>query len=144
MTDNVSSPPDGGFSPPEDEIGERIRATRKVLDISVDELAALTALCDQRRGAGISRATIYAYEANDSKPGARELRILCEALDVSPNWLLLGQEWEDGKDGDATIARTLRMLLGQVQATSDTPSRDTERVLAHSIRLDQIKGRRKR
>lgn len=144
MTDKTKIRKPATFSPPEDEIGERIKTRRKELDISVDELATLTALCDLEKGAGVSRATVYAYEANDSKPGARELRMLCEALNVSPNWLLLGHEWDEGTGEDVAIAHALRMLLDQIEFTSKMPDRDASRNLAHSARLDQVRAKRKR
>lgn len=41
---------------------------------------------------GVSLSAIKAYEAGRNMPGARELRALCEALQVSPNKLLFGTE----------------------------------------------------
>lgn len=41
---------------------------------------------------GISRAVLFGYEAGRTRPGARELRLLCEALKVTPNRLLFGSE----------------------------------------------------
>jgi transcriptional regulator with XRE-family HTH domain len=43
-------------------------------------------------GKGISRTALIAYEAGTSRPGTRELRILCETLSVSPNHLIFGSE----------------------------------------------------
>lgn len=41
---------------------------------------------------GLSLSAIKAYEAGRNLPGARELRELCQALEVSPNKLLFGAE----------------------------------------------------
>lgn len=41
---------------------------------------------------GLSLSAIKAYEAGRNLPGARELRELCQALEVSPNKLLFGTE----------------------------------------------------
>ena len=41
---------------------------------------------------GLSLSAIKAYEAGRNLPGARELRELCQALQVSPNKLLFGTE----------------------------------------------------
>lgn len=43
-------------------------------------------------GRGISRTAIIAYEQGTSKPGIRELRLLCEVLHVTPNWLIYGTD----------------------------------------------------
>lgn len=47
---------------------------------------------DLSRATGISRTALHDYESGRSKPGARELVKLCEALQVTPNRLLLGSE----------------------------------------------------
>ena len=47
---------------------------------------------DLNRQTGISRPVLFGYEAGRTKPGARELRLLSEALGVSPNRLLFGTE----------------------------------------------------
>lgn len=47
---------------------------------------------DLNRQTGISRPVLFGYEAGRTKPGARELRLLSEALSVSPNRLLFGTE----------------------------------------------------
>src|SRR5690606_4832477 len=41
---------------------------------------------------GLSVSAIKAYESGRNLPGARELRELCQALQVSPNKLLFGTE----------------------------------------------------
>ncbi len=41
---------------------------------------------------GVSRTAIVGYESGSSRPGTRELRILCEALHVTPNHLIYGSE----------------------------------------------------
>lgn len=47
---------------------------------------------DLHRQTGISRPVLFGYEAGRTKPGAKELRLLSEALSVSPNRLLFGTE----------------------------------------------------
>lgn len=72
----------------ETSIPKRIAYCRGQLDnLSVEALARYTKYFDP---VGISKASIVRYEGGDSFPGARELRILCDALWVSPDWLLLG------------------------------------------------------
>jgi transcriptional regulator with XRE-family HTH domain len=69
-------------------IGKRIAYCRGQLDnLSVEALARYTKYFDS---AGISKASLVRYEAGDSLPGARELRILCDTLWVPPQWLLCG------------------------------------------------------
>lgn len=57
--------------------------------------------------------SIIRYEAGDSLPGARELRILCNALWVSPTWLLTG--YVDAKDKEQSdIESALRDFIFKV------------------------------
>lgn len=57
---------------------------------------------DRVGGTGISRTTIRGYEVGMYKPGTRELRLLSEALEVTPTWLIFGAPEEavaGGRDG---------------------------------------------
>lgn len=78
---------------PEDGIGERIREARQrpAYDLSVEALSRLCRAYDDE-GQGITPTTLLRYEQGKVKPGARELRILCDALDLSADWLLFGAE----------------------------------------------------
>lgn len=65
------------------EIGKRIERARTSKNLSVSELHRLT---------GISRTVLQGYESGRYKPGAREIRLLSDKLDCSPNRLLLGRD----------------------------------------------------
>ncbi len=54
--------------------------------MSVEALSRMCKMCD-REQQGISRTTLLRYEAGSILPGAREIRILCDALGVRPDWL---------------------------------------------------------
>lgn len=64
-------------------IGIRLKAAREAKGISQSDLHAKT---------GLSRTVLINYEAGRHKPGTRELRLLCDALEVSPNYLIYGTE----------------------------------------------------
>lgn len=81
------------YVPPENEIGERIKLARTQLGLNVEELARLTKEYDYREsGNGISASMLrrYEYKEGGSNPGAREICLLCDALDVSADWLVRG------------------------------------------------------
>lgn len=79
--------------PPETAIGQRIAYCRGQLDnLSVEALARYTKYFDPE---GVSRTSILRYEAGETLPGARELRILCEALWVPLDWLFYGRIGSD-------------------------------------------------
>lgn len=79
-------------SPPENGIGARIRQARENLGLSQARLAEKTKEQDRFEGKGIPRSVLIGYEAGKYKPGARELRLLCEALDLDIAQLLYGQQ----------------------------------------------------
>lgn len=72
-------------------IGARIRQARERRGWTQNVLSTRSRLCDSEHK-GISRTVIVGYEAGTHKPGAREIKLLCEALQITPNWLLFGQE----------------------------------------------------
>lgn len=67
----------------QDPIALALKAAREEAGMTVKQLHEQT---------GISRAVLFGYEAGRTRPGARELRLLCEALRVTPNRLLFGSE----------------------------------------------------
>lgn len=82
---------------------------------------------------GISHQTLVKYEKGIVLPGSRELRILCGALDVSADWLLMGRE-RPGYISMDLAANTLKDLILERIAT-DTGGADA---------LDYIMGSRAR
>jgi len=72
-------------------LGRRIKSAREARDLTQQAISTQSKFADPE-GKGISRTALVGYENGNSKPGARELRILCETLRVTPNHLLFGNE----------------------------------------------------
>jgi len=127
-------------------IGERIQKKRKELDLSAEELSALTKLFDfseiNGSESGISLPTIYRYEKGEREPASREILLLCESLNVSPNWLLLGSEWNSSQEEDSKMAEALRALIGLVKSYESMPNRNVSRNEMHHFKLTEIKAKR--
>lgn len=138
MTDNAETPTSSVKPPPEDGIGERIKEKRTDLKLSVEQLADLTKEWDYHEGKGIPRSTLYGYEAGTYKPAARELRLLAYALNVSPTYLLLSEEWDAEAAKNAKIADLLGTLVGEIKGSfldKTNAWRDSE----HAEKLKRIK-----
>lgn len=76
---------------PEKDLGARLRETRESKFLTQGELADLTKSLDSEEK-GISRAVISLYEKGTNRPSPTELRMLCEALRITPNYLIYGDE----------------------------------------------------
>jgi transcriptional regulator with XRE-family HTH domain len=76
---------------PENELGQRVQEARQSLHLTQGDLANLTKSLDAE-DKGISRAVLSLYEAGTNRPSPREIRLLCEALRVTPNYLIYGDE----------------------------------------------------
>jgi transcriptional regulator with XRE-family HTH domain len=91
---------------PEDELGSRLQAAREERRWTQGELAELTRSLDGD-DKGVSRAVISLYEAGTNRPSPREIRLLCEALRITPNFLIYGDDdpfnalAEEGRSGTA-------------------------------------------
>ena len=83
--------PEGDVGTPEAGIGDRIRAAREARGMSQTALAARTKVTDST-GKGVARTVLVGYEAGNFRPGAREIRLICQALSITPNWLVMGAE----------------------------------------------------
>jgi transcriptional regulator with XRE-family HTH domain len=109
----------------EDGIGNRLKAAREVKGLSQIDLHNKT---------GLSRTVLINYEAGRHKPGVRELRLLCDALEVSPNQLIYGTEEPDYQAGRLTneilamgdagvgIVLMLSPMIGAMLGQDDTRS----------------------
>lgn len=154
MSDQTNSPThtalvldvSGGskYVPPEAGIGERIKEARKNIGVSVEQLSDLTSRFDHEAlyadGSGISTPSLYRYEKGERLPGARELRLLCEALKVTPNWLLLGKAESEQESEYGQIGRVLCSLIDraeQLNRPSGSPSND----LLHALKLSEVKAK---
>lgn len=82
---------------------------------------------------GLSLSAIKAYESGRNMPGARELRELCQALQVSPNKLLFGKELPfeartvmdaltNGESEDELVSRTRAMMMFCLLASDECES----------------------
>lgn len=72
-------------------VGRRIREAREGRGFTQQALSTRSKWVDPE-GKGVSRTTLVAYESGTSRPGTREIRILCESLFVTPNNLIFGRE----------------------------------------------------
>ncbi len=84
--------------PPESGIGMRIGYARRQLGLSIEALARYTVNFDLRDKKGIPPTSLLRYESGKYEPGAREIRILCDAFLASPRWLIYGQLDNAGED----------------------------------------------
>ncbi len=87
----TTSKPKPDAPSPDEEVGARIRQAREGLQLTQAHLATRTRMADPEEK-GISRTALVGYEAGSTRPGLREIRLLCEVLKVSPNWLVFGSE----------------------------------------------------
>lgn len=76
---------------PENDLGKRLQETRESMRLTQGDLANLTKSLDAEEK-GISRAVISLYEAGTNRPSPREIRLLCESLRVTPNYLIYGDD----------------------------------------------------
>lgn len=72
-------------------IGRRLREAREAKGMTQQQVSVRSKWSDPDEK-GVSRTAIVGYESGSSRPGTRELRILCEALHVTPNHLIYGSE----------------------------------------------------
>lgn len=84
---------------PEQNLGERLKEARRMAGLTQGGLSERTKLADSK-GEGVSRAVISLYENGGSRPGPRELRMLCEVLRVSPSYLIYDSEDPFDRESD--------------------------------------------
>ena len=73
-------------------ISERLFSIMNEKGISMPELSRLT---------GISRHTIFDWQRRNTNPGADKIMVICEALQITPEELLMGKPGNASMDLDA-------------------------------------------
>lgn len=129
--------------PPENGIGQRIKDLRKKYELTVEQLSALTASYDygndDENTKGIAVSTLYLYEKGSRSPRAKELRLLCDSLNVTPTYMVMGQDWGMSPVLRAelnSIVDKLSNLLEGEQIYSDEQFRELE----HMAKLLEVKN----
>lgn len=118
---------------PEKWIGSRIKSERERLGLNFEQLAALTKEYDKE---GIAPVTLRRYERDDegrSSPGNRELRILCDSLGVTADYLLLGRRVPEYEQRDHEDWELLKGIISRaadpMRATNVADPRATDQKL---------------
>lgn len=132
---------------PESVLGKRVAKVRMHYSLNVEALSRLTKLCDTYEGRGISPPSLARYESGDTMPGAREIRLLCEALGVNAQWLVFGDADSSGNSKEE------QLFLSAINALIDMRKDDVNiggsRVSEHQkwwkkqVRAQQLREARK-
>lgn len=97
-------------------ISERLFNIMAERNISMPELSRMT---------GISRHTIFDWQRRNTNPGADKIMLLCEALEITPEELLIGTHNSAPTDRGMSVSLndTEIELLKYYQELSDTKKR---------------------
>ena len=110
-------------------ISERLFTIMKEKNISMPDLSRMT---------GISRHTIFDWQRRGTNPGADKIMILCEALQITPEELLMGTTDKSSSDKTAGIVTGSieEQIVEVCQGFSDKQKR---RLLAYASMLQNMK-----
>lgn len=114
----VPMPAQGYMATPESGLPDRLRYARSQLDLSIEALGRLTAGYDAE-GKGVSSTSISRYESGENLPGMAELRILCDALGVTAQWMVYG---DAPNSGNTEAEQKLILALRHFIATNSIDS----------------------
>lgn len=121
---------------PEDILGDRLRKKREEKRLTQEALSILCRELDPN-SKGISRPSIVAYENGETLPGARELRLLADALEVTPSWIILGEyDAPQEVDIENELSRFIHKIAYNVarQAAHDV----LREFIEHNQKMDQL------
>lgn len=113
---NPPSMPASSGMPPESMLGRCLHTARNHYKLSAEALSRLSKLVDVPEGRGVSPPSISRYESGEALPGARELRLLCESLEVSPHWLIYGEVMSGGVSAvEQALLDALRVFVASTK-----------------------------
>ena len=110
-------------------ISERLFHIMREKNISMPELSRMT---------GISRHTIFDWQKKNTNPGADKIMVICEALQITPEELLVGESDGGASEYDYFISgdNTGMMLI---QGYLELPDAKKKRLLAYMSMLQNTK-----
>lgn len=110
-------------------ISERLFAIMKKKGVSMPDLSRMT---------GISRHTIFDWQRRGTNPGADKIMVICEALKIPPEELLLGtiKESSSYKTANIDTGRIEDQIVDVCRDFSDDQKR---RLLAYASMLQNMK-----
>jgi transcriptional regulator with XRE-family HTH domain len=123
-----------------DFIAVQIQTARERANLSVVELGRLT---------GISKTVLHGYERGRTRPGAREIRAISNALKVSPNWLIFGNDsFETDRPTLTSIYRKMKarpglgVMLASMYIPFVTPFLDEDELYSLLVMVEAIMSAR--
>lgn len=121
---------------PEASLGKRLRRARKKNNLQITQLAETT---------GISKSSLTRYESGERTPGATELRLLCDELEVSPQALIYGDDVRDfGPLRESFLDRDIKndeqytIIATMLIMALPRPDRAAVMQLLHSLAMERI------
>ena len=102
-------------------ISERLFMIMKEKNVSMPDLSRMT---------GISRHTIYDWQRKNTNPGADKIMVICEALEITPEELLVGNV---GEVAQATTEKSMGSSTEKqiIEGCRDLSDAQKKRVLAY-------------
>ena len=112
-------------------IGERLFKIMNEKNISMPELSRMT---------GISRHTIFDWQRRNTNPGADKIMVICEALQITPEELLVGKQDNEKPEYDHSII-TDDIEMQIMKECQDLSEAKKKRLLAYVSMLQNTKER---
>ena len=112
-------------------IGERLFKIMNEKNISMPELSRMT---------GISRHTIFEWQRRNTNPGADKIMVICEALQITPEELLVGKQDNEKPEYDHSII-TDDIEMQIMKECHDLSEAKKKRLLAYVSMLQNTKER---
>ena len=112
-------------------IGERLFKIMNEKNISMSELSRMT---------GISRHTIFDWQRRNTNPGADKIMVICEALQITPEELLVGKQDNEKPEYDHSII-TDDIEMQIMKECHDLSETKKKRLLAYVSMLQNTKER---
>ena len=112
-------------------IGERLFEIMNEKNISMPELSRMT---------GISRHTIFDWQRRNTNPGADKIMVICEALQITPEELLVGKQDNEKPEYDHSII-TDDIEMQIMKECHDLSEAKKKRLLAYVSMLQNTKER---
>ena len=110
-------------------IGERLFKIMNEKNISMPELSRMT---------GISRHTIFDWQRRNTNPGADKIMVICEALQITPEELLVGKQDNEKPEYDHSII-TDDIEMQIMKECHDLSEAKKKRLLAYVSMLQNTK-----
>lgn len=115
------------------EIGKRIKKLRQEKDIKQKDFAEII---------GLAQGALSSIESGNTKPSLDTIVAVCKEFNVSPNWLITGNEHIERPDEEKMGFKEFKSRTEKLIEESNLSEEEVEEILIKALELGKLMSKK--